>query len=405
MATPVQRVFNLLPAAETLAGGKDPTPGYGMRWQVTYTGSIPNVGETWKILLADGQTNTTITIGAGDGAGLTPSFCYTYHGKEYILSMAKVLFSAKNDPLIYNDTNGLGNGFVEMDNQTAVPEDLTAIAPFQGKLLFLARRSVQVWAIDDDPGLWQFVQAVSNIGTIAKDSVRATGDIDVLFLADVGIASIRAREVTGNAFVDDLGAAIASLVKAKIASDPEAASNACAVIEPSTGQYWVFIKDTIYVFSYYPSSKVAAWSTYTCVDSDGNTFVPEKFVVFQGQVFCRSGNTIYAFGGSTGQIYDSTLVEVETPWMDLKTPGHIKQAVSLNAALSGPWRIYFSAAVDSQVLNTYPAWDGHDKHTFDQGIVPLNGEGSHMKFRLTSQAAGPAIFSSFNLHYELGQER
>lgn len=405
MSVPVQRVFDYIPAAESMAGGKDGTPGYGMRWQVVYTGPIPTTGETWKILLADGQTNTTITIGAGDGADLTPAFCFTYHNKEYILSLARTLFSAVGDPLTYNDPNGLGNGFVDMDNQTAVPEDLASIGTFQGRLLFFAHRAIQVWSVDANPANWQFLQALENIGTIAKDSVRAIGDIDALFLADVGIASVRSRDVSGNAFVDDLGAAISSLVKEKIIADTDGGVNACAVVEPTTGQYWLFLHDTIFVLSYYPSSKVLAWSTYTPTDSEGSTFVPEKFIVFQGKVYCRAGNIIYAYGGGTGQVYDNSLVEVETPWMDLKTPGVIKSAQGFNAAFSGYWKIYMGMGLPSGVLDQLPIWDNANVHTFDQGKVMINGDGSHVKFRMTSQANGQAVFSMLNFHYSLGEER
>lgn len=396
--------FTYKPNSESMYGGKANTPGTGMRWQVVYTGSIPDEGDTFTFTMNDSQTNGIIRVGAGDTTSIDPSYCFTYHNKEYLIALAKVLFSAIGAPTVFNDSEGLGNGFVDMDNQTQVPEALAAMAPFQGKLAFFARRSVQIWQEDADPANWAFLQVLTNIGTVAKDSVRTTGDLDALFLADTGIASLRARETTGNAFVDDLGAAIATLVKEKLALDEDEGANACAVIEPTTGQYWLYLYDTIFVLSYYPSSKVLAWSKYEPKDSQGLTFEPEKFVVFQGQVFCRAGNIVYAYGGANKQTYDDILVTIETPWLDLKTPGTMKSGVSLNAAYTGWWKIYVSMDPGDGVISPTPTSDSGNKHSFNRGIIPVEGYGTHVKFKMTSQHSDPAIFSSIVFNYQLNEK-
>lgn len=400
----IQRTFDYVPAAESMHGGKAGTSGYGMRWEVSYDGPVPNAGDTWKILIADATSGLTITIGAGDTTGIVPTFCKTYNNKVYLLAASQAFFSAIGDPEIWNDPNGLGNGFVNMDNQTERPEDVAAIATFQGKLAFLSRRAVQLWQVAADPGEWQILQVLENTGTIAKDSVRATGQVDVLYLSDVGISSLRAREVTGNAFVDDLGSAIASVVLEKIAADTNDGANACAVIEPATGQYWLFLHDTIFVFSYYPSSKVLAWSTFLPTSTQGDTFVPEKFVVQGGKVYCRAGNMVFLYGGATGAVYDNTQVTVELPFLDLKTPGKYKTSKTVKAVFSGYWKIHMTWDLENEIYPQVPVWDGGEDHPFLHPTVPAPGGGTHVKFRLTSQHQGPAKFSSLVLNYSIGND-
>ncbi len=394
--------YDFVPKVESMHGGTADTPGQGMQWSVRYTGTMPNEGDTFKILLTDGQSNTTILAGAGDAASIEPDYCYTYNNKVYLTSLSRVLFCAIADPTIWNDLNGDGNGFVDMDNQTQVPENIECMIPFQGRVAFLARQSIQMWAVATEPLDWQFLQLLVNVGTLAKDSGRPTGSVDGIFLSDTGFRSLRSRETTGNAYVDDLGCPIDTMVRAKIVANLAAAYAACAVVEPSTGQYWCFFNDTIYVLSVFPSSKVSAWCTFRPRDSQGQTFVPEKFVVYKGQVFCRAGNTVYAYGGADGNTYDDTQATWELPWLDLKTPGIMKSAKQMNAAYTGAWRISIGMDAVSGILQD--VWDGNESHTYDKGFVPVPGLGSHFKARGVSVGSRSAIFSSLVFHYDLDEE-
>ena len=124
----------------------------------------------------------------------------------------------------------------------------------------MARRSVQIWSVDADPGNFALVQEMDNIGSKAPLAAQNIGDFDVIILDDTGFRSLRTREVTLNAYVDDLGVAIDSLVQTDLQS--VSAATCAAVVEPTTKNYWAYLNGKIYVFARFSSSKISAWSTY-----------------------------------------------------------------------------------------------------------------------------------------------
>src|SRR5207245_816069 len=140
-------------------------------------------------------------------------------------------------------------------------------------------------------------------------SVHQRGDVDGLFLDDTGFRSLRTREVTLNAYIDDVGSSIDAIVQtALITTDGQPV---CGIVEPTTKNYWCYLSGDIYVLSRHPAGKITAWSIYKAVGDDGVAFTPEKFVVFNGQVYCRSveGN-LYKYGGDDNNTYDATVVTV-----------------------------------------------------------------------------------------------
>lgn len=386
-----------------MQSGAAQVDGLGQRWSVIYTGAAPQVGDRVTLMITDGGTAVQTLIGGGDVSGIDPTFCFTYSDKVYLLAGATVYFSATDFPTKFNNVDGIGNGFVTMSNQTQTSEDLIAMVPFQGKIAFMSRQTTQVWNVNADPASWQIGQVLENVGTVAKLSVKAKGDLDVLFLADNGIRSLRAMAATLNAFVDDVGSPIDTLIQAAIIAHPTEAANACGIVEPSASRYWLFLYDTIYVLSYFPSSKVIAWSTYRPKDSNGATFVPEKFVVRNGRVYCRAGNKVYLYGGSTNQVYDATVATVELPWLNLKNPATMKDAKAINAAFSGAWKITLGMDPVSGILEP-TLWEG-TSYTFDKGMVPVVTRGTHFKAKFETQGATAAVFSALTFHYDEGEEQ
>src|SRR3954468_16975277 len=199
-----------------MVGGVADTPGVGMVWSVTYGGSPVAAGSHITLKLLDSETLTTVQVGGSDTINIIPSFCMTFGNKVYVLAGSQVFFSAIGDPQTFTDLNAIGNGFVTLSNQTQTPEDLVAVVPFQGRLAFFARQTTQIWSTNADPNLWEQQQVLQNIGTFAKLSVQQIGDFDVLFLSDTGVRSLHAKEVTLNAFVDDVGSPIDSLIQSVI---------------------------------------------------------------------------------------------------------------------------------------------------------------------------------------------
>lgn len=254
----------ILTTVSGLTGGVTAVAGVAKRYRMAVT-STWAVDELITLLFTLTQTGNPLQIGAGDITGKSPAFCFTLKRKEYLTAGSKLFFSAFDDAVTFNNLNGLGNGFLSIADNYAMSEDLQSVAPYQGKLALFGRGNTQIWVTGVDPGSYQQTQVLDNIGTFAADSVRAKGELDVFFLHDTGVRSLRARDASSNAYPIDIGSPIDLLIQAKIqsATTNELAS-ACGVIEPITGQYWLFLKDTMYVLSDHPNAKITAWSTWDC---------------------------------------------------------------------------------------------------------------------------------------------
>jgi hypothetical protein len=181
---------------------------------------------------------------------------------------------------------------------------------FQGRLLVFGSRSIQIWLVNADPSQFSLSQVLDNIGTNAPLSVQQLGDYDIIFLdPSTGIRSLRAREVSLNAYVDDVGLPIDETIQAIIAGGTDVSSSA-AIVDPQTKRYWVYINGTIYVLSRYLSSKITAWTTFVpSVDTLGANLVtggvydaPNAVAVTPGQLyFCALGgvhDSSISLGGS-----------------------------------------------------------------------------------------------------------
>lgn len=409
--------------SEGIKDGEPSVPGSGQVWSVTFSGRVEDgsnegyLPSTLSIRLMDEMNAKQILVGAGYATGIDPTYVRTYASKVYMVSGPTVHFSATDNPLVWNGLDGAGNGFVTLTNQVSTPEDIVAVVPFQGRLAFFARQTTQIWAVASDPLQWQLAQTLINCGTVAKNSVQPMGDIDALFLSDTGVRSLRSRTDSGNAFVDDLGSAIDSIITELILTDFEGASKAISVIEPQSARYWLCIRDTIYVLSYFPSSKVLAWSTYKTTNLNGVTFFPKQFIVYKGQVLVFDGaDFLYMYGGPSNREYDYTKAVIELPWLDMKNPVVLKQAEGIQAVCRGQWAIKVgmdpSAGPYNDKLNPDMALAGepvlwHGSHsTYGTGTIPYTAQGTHFRARMETDTSSrnAAVFSSLAFRYRVLEE-
>jgi hypothetical protein len=213
---------------------------------------------------------------------------------------------------------------------------------------------------------------------------------------------LKVRDNTLNAFVDDLGSPIDSVVVASILAS--GFSGAIAVVEPTTLQYWLYLNGTIYVFSRFLSSKVNARSKYSPVYYSGATaitFTPTAMEVLNGKIYIRSGSDILVFGGTLGTSYDASVATLETPYLDFKSPGTRKLFNALNIAVSGAWSIQCGSDPQSGILDTITAITDS---SFDIGRIPWSSQGSHIKLKAVTTGQAAAVFSALGVHYELAEE-
>lgn len=390
---------NLTTTAVKLQGGVAPIAERLEKDTVTFTGTWA-LGDYFAVILTNEGNGVQYTVGYGDITGKVPTYCFTYGNRMYLLVDSSFYFSALQEPEVFNDPNGVGNGFVTTSNFYGAPEDLVSVGHYQGKLAFLSQQTIQIWQPNADPTLFSLSQVLPNIGTFARNSTQSIGDLDLLFLHTTGIRSLRARETSLSAFVVDIGSPIDDLIKTKLAecTDDEKA-NAVSVIESSTNSYWLFIKDKIYVLSYYPTAKIIAWSTFDATYDDGGQqeFVPTVMEAHNGQVYIRGDDdALYVYGGEDGLTYDDVVASVEIPWLDNGKPATSKNGSAVDVGILGHWKVkagmdYFDGTL-SDVMNV-------QKSTFGYARIPYTARGTHFKLRMESQGTGEAKLSSILFHF------
>lgn len=351
--------------------------------------------DTHVIAFYDGAAVTAYR--AGTTAGI---FAQTIGQKVYQTSGPNLLFSGVGNAADFNTATG--SGFIDMSTQARGSEVLTSLAQYQQYVAVFAGRTVQIEYVDPDPANNRLVQVLNNTGTVAPRSVIQYGDNDVFYLDRSGVRSLRARQTINVAFSSDTGNPIDDLIIAKLKTlTDDEISRACSVIEPDDGRLWVALKDEIYVFSYFTGSKVSAWTTY----SPG--FNIDDMVEFNGRVYLRSGDDIYAYGGTADTLEYSDDVEAEAwlPFLDAGAPAQKKRFGGVDWAARGTWECRVSYDPEEGASDKTAT---HKGTTFGLDRFPLQGEGTHIGLRFKAKGrpddGGPAILGSVVIHHDLSDD-
>lgn len=332
---------------------------------------------------------------AGDPAhvaGRDAAALLTVRDKMYAANGSLLSFSAIADPVDWDA--GVGAGFKNMSNQTAGSETLTALGRYQNLMAVFARRSIQLWYLDPDPLENVQKQVLSNIGTFAPKSVVSYGDADVFFLADSGVRSLRARDSSNQSGVADIGTPVDEFLLEHLATLTQAEREASVgVLEPLSGRYILFVGAKAFVFSYFSTSRTSAWSTY-----DLDEPVTDACAI-DGRVWLRVGDSLLLLGGDDGRTYDSSKVEVELPYIDGRSIATFKRFKGVDVVCEGAWTLY---------VNTDPGQPSEESKiagiantTINMDSLGMTGRSPVIKFRLVSEAPGPARLSKLVVHYEL----
>lgn len=393
-----------------LAGGLTGSAGTGEDVNVAFLNTW-DTNDKFTLLVINNTTAVQVGFGAGQVTGVIPNFAFTFLDKVYFLAGASVFFSTEGQPTLFNDVYSTSptDGFVGMSNQYSAPENLQAIASYQGRLAFFSRNTIQIWQTDTNPALWANTQILANTGTMAPLSVQSVGDLDVLYLNDSGVRSLRPRVTDLNAYVDDVGSPIDALITAGLIADANNGALACGVVEPTANRYWLYLNGVIYVRSEFPSSKVKAWTTYTptfFLAGIQTTFVPQKFVVLGGRVYClgTAGGSTYVllFGGTNNTSYDATQCIGQIPFLDCGSPGTMKSSVRLDMLMTGTWILKGSMNIYDNNLNTFktiiPATNVAT--TESGGIFPYTDRGTHFSLWFSSTDAAAVKMSSLIFQFK-----
>jgi hypothetical protein len=331
----------------------------------------------------------------------------THKDKVYVITNNILQFSAVGLPA---DWTGTGSGFIDITSRDFGSADAIGLETYYNDLAIFGLRSIQIWQMDQDPAKNQIVQVIGGLGVIGGNAHVRYGNGDILFLADTGIRSLKARDSSGAATQGDIGTPIDDLVKEMRRSlVPGDLEKLQGLVDPGDGTIWFVWRNKALVLAYYPVSDVTAWSRFDF------GFTAEYATVCGNRVFLRdAGNNVYSYGakaamgvridpttsglGPGAAEYDGAQMTVVTPMFDFGHPGHFKTFTGLDLACDGV--IHVDVNYDPNPRNV--VWNQvvtvHD-NTFGQGRVPLEGYSTHIGLRFRS-TQGFSRIGAICIHYE-----
>lgn len=341
--------------------------------------------------------------------GRTGTAAVTHKNKEYVVDGRNLWFSALGDP---TSLVGTGSGGIDVTAQDGGAQALVGVEQYYSFLALLSRGAVQVWAMDPDPTKNALVQVLGNIGLVAPNGMAKYGNGDLMFLSDTGVRSLRARDASNAAVLNDIGSPIDSYVAAKRATLTTAiAEKISAIVDPLSGHFWLMWGGEILLFAYYPNSNITAWSTMT------SPFTVDHSAVGNSRVILRSGEGLYVYGsvppsgspfdpntplGSSAALYDNSVVTAELPFIDVGKPATVKIWQGLDVACDGTWSVY----VNPDHLNptAYEHLCDITGNSFGLGRIPIDLQSTHLALKFISVGTGNAKLARVVVHYDDGSE-
>lgn len=329
------------------------------------------------------------------------TFVQTIGTKNYALS-ASILYSSKvGDPDEW--TTGTGVGFIDMSQYTSGAETLTALADYQDATAVFSERTVQIWSLASAVASSTRSQILRNTGTSSPRSVTGFGDGDVFYLDESGLRSLRARDSSNAASTAGIGVRVDPLIVAKLRDmTEEERAKIIGLVEPQDGRFWLIMKDTIFVFTYFPEEKISGWTTYTThyyADGVKTAFNVDDAVVFDRRVYLRSGDNIFVYGGlTTGQETDDTIAEAWLPYLDGDNPTKFKAWRSFDAAVSGEWAVAAGMSLKDNTVEEDVCIITRTSYN-DERIATV-GQSTHISLRFRSRGDDAAILSACALHFD-----
>lgn len=394
VATPAGNVT--VAGTTAMLGGVTAVAGQPQIATVTLGGTF-DPGDRFSIVLGDGASAET--YGYDGSPDPIAEIVLTHSKKMYAAGGSLVNFSGVNRPDLWNRDNqvAVGAGFINASNQDGGSDEVTGLEIYQGSMAIFAPNAVQIWTMSDDPANNALLQTLKNTGTRSPRSTRNFGGVDVFYLASSGIRTLRARENTNTAYANDIGTPIDTVVQDYIKTlSTDQLERAVSVIEPLDERYWLALGNRVYVFSYFPGSKISAWSYFE------PGFQIEDFARVDDRLYVRAGDTIYLYGGESGAVYpnaDEMPVLIETPFFDASRAATKKQFQGYDQGALGLWTVY--VLYDPNNENRMAAIGSIDDITYHLDDISKTFKSSHVALKLECTAAGDAAFYSTAIHHNM----
>jgi hypothetical protein len=370
----------------SFAGGVAGVSGRGKKVIIEINGTV-EVGDKFNVTLGE-RNFGFVKKPIGEVTALV-----TLKTKIFAAAGTILYFSGIATPTRWEPDADVGAGFRNMANEYSGAEPLTGLGVYQENLAIFSRWAVQIWYVDPDPVGDRQVQVLDNVGCLAPKSVVSVGDLDVFFLSDTGLRSLRARDSSNAAFISDVGTPIDPEIIATLRGLSEEEKRAAvAVIEPEDGRYWLQVGDRIFAFSFFQGAKISAWSTYAPPSPAG------WLTVLNGRVYARlEDNTLSQYGGADNATYDDSQVEAITPFMDARAPATWKNLEGIDIGAQGEWQV--DICTDPLNPDVYERLCQLSGPSYTLRRITVAGDTTHFKLRLRSIGDGYARLSNIAVHY------
>ena len=351
-------------------------------------------------------TDTTGGTDLGATNFLPADVILTVREKMYAGSGTNLHYSAIQGPTYWQAggtaAGEIGAGFTNIAASNSSSDKIVALARYFDKLAVFTGDTVQTWFVDPDPDLVVQSQVLENTGTDCPRSVTQFGDADIFYLDTSGLRSLRARDSSNAAASTDIGIPIDDILSARLAEmTASERQRVIGLINPGDKRFWLIMGQEVYVYSYYPNSKVNAWTRYEAVTTIGATRTQldvDDAVTFDRRVFLRAGDTIYCYGGWGRDVaYDDTPATAWLPFLDANSPAAQKDWRGCDAALSGRWDV--SASFDPNRPDVTDDIANLTETTYGLRRIPMKHKSTHVGMRFVSRG-GPAKLSALVIHFE-----
>lgn len=318
-------------------------------------------------------------------------FVKTYGTKMYYTSGSLTAFSGVNAPTKY-DENAVGAGAINMSNHVSGSDTLQCIVEFLGGLAFFSFSVIQLWSMSADPELNARLQVIDKIGLLARNAAAAYGEADVYFLSARGVRSLRPSDVASNfnrhvSVSDPINKILLEDLRTLSA---EVIAQATVTVDPVDGRFLLALGNRVYVLSFFPASGVSAWSLYNV----GMQIT--DWIATETQLYARSGNVIYLYGGEDSNTYDETVEpRVKIVNLNAVAPATFKGWNGFDFGLDGEWVVNMYVGVNSTTAEAVAVLPGS---TYDGPAIPVDAEASHVALEFIGRPSAREIVN-IALHY------
>lgn len=372
---------------DDMSGGVDAVSAVSQITQITFGGTF-EADDTFTCTLNGTAYKTTGTASAHGTSALV------HKSRVYVAAYNVVRFCQIEDFDDFSDATGSsGAGFFGINIDTG-SQRIVALQRYQDNVAVFTRTNTETYYLDEDFDFNTVDQLIENTGTVAAKSVSAYGNLDVFYLDDTGLRSLQPRDSSNTAIVNDVGTIIDPYIEdLREAYTIQGIRDAVSIVDPVDGRYWLAIGQEILVFSNFPSSSINGW---TVLKPEFNV---EEMLKLDGRVLVRSGDTIYQYGGVTGDSYvEAGKCVVELPFLSADSIGSHKKWRGLDMVSEGTWKVEMGTDPADDTIKTHVATVRET--TVNKGTVKFGFVAAIANAIFTEQTAGPAKISSAMFHYD-----